>query len=137
MIAEALKAAEALKTAVPLLAGSSSEKDYQEALELVEYLLINDPTSPLLDMVSRKITEYEDRLPEVVAFREQMNAIPPGIAVLKTLMDQHQLRQSDFQQEIGSKSMVCRVLSGERQLTTEHIRKLSRRFGISPALFIE
>ncbi|HCJ9604691.1 TPA: helix-turn-helix domain-containing protein, partial [Escherichia coli] len=37
---------------------------------------------------------------------------------------------------IGSKSMVSRVLSGERKLTVEHIRKLSARFGISPALFI-
>ncbi|MNC82704.1 Antitoxin HigA [compost metagenome] len=65
-----------------------------------------------------------------------MNALPPGIAVLRTLMDQYELNQNDFQQEIGSKSMVSRVLRGERQLTTEHIRKLAQRFGISPALFI-
>lgn len=136
MIADALKAVESLKAAVPLLAGNACEKDYLEALELVEYLLENDPTNPLLDLVSLKISEYENNLPEVIAFREQMNALPPGIAVLRTLMDQYQLNQSDFQQEIGSKSMVSRVLSGERQLTTEHIRKLSLRFGISPALFI-
>lgn len=136
MIADALKAVESLKAAVPLLAGNACEKDYLEALELVEYLLENDPTNPLLDLVSLKISEYENNLPEVIAFCEQMNALPSGIAVLRTLMDQYQLNQSDFQQEIGSKSMVSRVLSGERQLTTEHIRKLSLRFGISPALFI-
>jgi len=136
MIADALKATEALKAAVPLLAGNAGEKEYSEALELMEYLLLNDPTSPLLDLLSLKISQYENALPEVIAFREQMDALPPGIAVLKTLMDQHQLNQSDFQQEIGSKSMVSRVLRGERQLTTEHIRKLSQRFGISPALFI-
>jgi HTH-type transcriptional regulator/antitoxin HigA len=136
MIADALKAAEDLITAVPLLAGSTREKDYLEALELVEYLLLNDPTSPLLDIVSGKIADYENTLPEVIAFREEMNALPSGIAVLKTLMEQHQLKQTDFQAEIGSKSMVSRVLSGERQLTADHIRKLSQRFGISPALFI-
>lgn len=136
MIADALKAAESLKAAVPLLAGNACEKDYLEALELVEYLLENDPTNPLLDLVSLKISEYENNLPEVIAFREKMNALPSGVAVLRTLMDQYQLNQNDFQQEIGSKSMVSRVLSGERQLTTEHIRKLSLRFGISPALFI-
>ena len=136
MIADALKAAEVLKTAVPFLAGNTGEKEYLEALELVEYLLVNEPTNPLLDLVSLKISEYENTLPETIAFREQMNALPPGVAVLRTLMDQYELNQSDFQQEIGSKSMVSRVLSGERQLTIEHIRKLSLRFGISPALFI-
>ncbi|MRT12328.1 helix-turn-helix domain-containing protein [Enterobacteriaceae bacterium RIT711] len=136
MIADALKAAEALKTAVPFLAGNTGEKEYLEALELVEYLLVNDPTNPLLDLVTLKISEYENTLPKIIAFREKMNAQASGIAVLRTLMDQYQLNQSDFQNEIGSKSMVSRVLSGERQLTIEHIRKLSLRFGISPALFI-
>ena len=136
MIADALKAAEALKTAVPFLAGNTGEKEYLEALELVEYLLVNDPTNPLLDLVTLKISEYENTLPEIIAFREKMNAQASGIAVHRTLMDQYQMNQSDFQNEIGSKSMVSRVLSGERQLTIEHIRKLSLRFGISPALFI-
>lgn len=135
MIADALKAAEALKTAVPLLAGSTSEKDYLAALELVEYLLLNDPENPLVEIVSSKISAWENAQPEVQTFRAEMQAIPAGIAMLKTLMEHHQLKQSDFQQEIGSKSMVSRILSGERQLTTEHIRRLSRRFGISPALF--
>lgn len=136
MIADALKATEALKIAVPFLADNPGEKEYQQALELVEYLLINDAASPLLELVSVKISAYEKNLPDVIAFREQMDALPPGIAVLKTLIDQYQLNQNDFQNEIGSKSMVSRVLRGERQLTTEHIRKLSQRFGISPALFI-
>lgn len=37
--------------------------------------------------------------------------------------------------EIGSKSVVSRVLSGERNLTKKHIQALSQRFGISPAVF--
>ncbi|EHF5014944.1 helix-turn-helix domain-containing protein, partial [Enterobacter hormaechei] len=44
---------------------------------------------------------------------------------------------SDFKDEIGSKSMVSRVLNGQRQLTLNHIKKLAARFGVSPALFIE
>lgn len=135
MIADALKAAEALKTAVPLLGGSTREKDYLAALELVEYLLLNDPENPLVEIVSSKISAWENAQPEVQTFRAEIQAIPAGIAMLKTLMEHHQLKQSDFQQEIGSKSMVSRILSGERQLTTEHIRRLSRRFSISPALF--
>ncbi|PWC18128.1 helix-turn-helix domain-containing protein [Brenneria corticis] len=136
MIADALKATEELKAAVPLLAGSTSEKDYRDALALVEHLLMHDPSSPLLDMVCVKIAEYENNLPEVAEFRKHVAALPSGIAVLSTLMEQYHLKQQDFPDEIGSKSLVSRILKGERQLTTEHIRKLSQRFGISPALFI-
>jgi len=37
--------------------------------------------------------------------------------------------------EIGSKSYVSKIRSGERNLSKEHIEKLSKHFGISPALF--
>ncbi|MBV6818653.1 helix-turn-helix domain-containing protein [Rahnella sp. PD12R] len=136
MINEAIKATEALVSAVPLLGDNASEQDYHKALELVEYLLMNNPTSPLLDIVSNKITAYENTLPQVIAFREEMEALPGGVAVLATLMDQYGLKQSDFAGEIGGKSLVSRILRGERKLTVEHIGKLAARFGISPALFI-
>ncbi|MGG8468755.1 helix-turn-helix domain-containing protein [Rahnella sp. PAMC25617] len=136
MIKDAIKATEALVSAVPLLGENPNEQDYQEALELVEYLLMNNPTSPLLDIVSNRITAYENTLPEIINFRADMDALPDGIAVLMTLMDQYGLKQSDLADEIGSKSLVSRILRGERKLTVEHIGKLADRFGISPALFI-
>lgn len=133
---EALKATQALIAAVPLLGDSPSEKDYNDALELVEELLMENPSSPLVDIVCTRISEYERQQPEIQALRAEMEAIPAGVAVLRTLMDQHRLTISDFVDEIGSKSMVSRVLNGERQLNVNHIRKLSARFNISPAVFI-
>ncbi|WP_230353169.1 type II toxin-antitoxin system HigA family antitoxin [Lelliottia sp. WAP21] len=137
IVAEAIKATHALVAAVPLLGEHPSEKDYNDALELVEYLLVNEPGSPLLDIVCARISHYEASQPDMVALRQEMDAIPAGIAVLKTLMDQYNLTLSDFPDEIGSKSMVSRVLNGQRQLTLNHIKKLAARFGVSPALFIE
>ncbi|WP_342322364.1 helix-turn-helix domain-containing protein [Kosakonia sp. BYX6] len=136
IVADALKATHALIAAVPLLGEHPSEKDYLDALELVEQLLIDNPTSPLLDIVCAKISAYENNQPEIVALREDMASIPTGLAVLRTLMDQHKLTTSDFKDEIGSKSMVSRVLNGERQLNINHIKKLSARFGLSPLMFI-
>ncbi|EAZ4758579.1 helix-turn-helix domain-containing protein [Salmonella enterica] len=133
---EALKATQALIAAVPLLGDSPSEKDYNNALELVEELLIENPSSPLLDIVCARITEYERQQPDIQALRDEMAAIPAGLAVLRTLMDQYNLTISDFADEIGSKSMVSRVLKDERQLNVNHIKKLSDRFNISPAAFI-
>ena len=56
------------------------------------------------------------------------------LAVLRLLMDQHNLGTADLP-EIGSKSMVSRVLSGQRNLNKKHIKALSERFKIDPALF--
>ena len=36
---------------------------------------------------------------------------------------------------LHSKSMVSRVLSGERSLSKKHIQALAKRFGVSPAVF--
>ncbi|WP_061706820.1 helix-turn-helix domain-containing protein [Pseudenterobacter timonensis] len=137
IVADAIKATHALVAAVPLLGEHPNEKDYKDALELVEYLLMNEPESLLLDIVSSRISRYEASQPEIVALRKEMESVPVGIAVLRTLMDQYKLTTSDFQDEIGSKSMVSRVLNGQRQLTLNHIKKLASRFGVSPALFIE
>ena len=132
----ALKATQALIAAVPLLGDSPSEQDYNDALALVEELLMETPSSPLVDIVCARINAYENQQPEIQALRAEMDAIPAGLAVLRTLMDQHHLTISDFADEIGSKSMVSRVLNGERQLSVNHIRKLATRFNISPAVFI-
>lgn len=132
----ALKATQALIDAVPLLGDSPSEQDYNDALALVEELLMENPSSPLVDIVCARISEYENQQPDIQALRAEMDAIPAGLAVLRTLMDQHHLTISDFADEIGSKSMVSRVLNGERQLSVNHIRKLATRFNISPAVFI-
>lgn len=57
------------------------------------------------------------------------------IEMLEFLMQEHNLGQSDLP-EIGSQSLVSKILSGERHLTTDHIKKLSGRFGVSPVVFL-
>ena len=58
-----------------------------------------------------------------------------GISLLKLLMNQHHLGVADLP-EIGSKSLVSKILNGHRRLTISHIEVLSKRFGISPLLFL-
>ena len=130
-IADILQAGEKLTAVAPFLAGIQNEEQYTQALELVDHLLLNDPENPLLDLVCAKITAWEESAPEFAEFNAMAQAMPGG-----TLMDQYGLTLSDLP-EIGSKSMVSRVLSGKRKLTLEHAKKLATRFGISPALFID
>lgn len=54
--------------------------------------------------------------------------------VLEFLMQEHELTQADFP-EIGSQSLVSKILKGERKLTAEHIARLASRFHLSPAAF--
>ena len=129
-IADILQAGEKLTAVAPFLAGIQNEEQYTQALELVDHLLLNDP------LVCAKITAWEESAPEFAEFNAMAQAMPGGIAVIRTLMDQYGLTLSDLP-EIGSKSMVSRVLSGKRKLTLEHAKKLATRFGISPALFID
>ena len=113
---------------------------YEQALELVEGLLEeaedskDDPLNAVISLLSDAIEAYENRDRDVLAFEKRVNEQQADLAMLRLLMDQHGLGTADLP-EIGSKSMVSRVLSGERSLSKKHISALSDRFGIDPGLF--
>jgi HTH-type transcriptional regulator / antitoxin HigA len=118
-------------------------------------LSLNVPTTPeeyealasLLDQVLR-LTKYEeehplniivDALSELIAAYDAEHggvpqASPPE--VLKFLMEQHDLKQSDMK-EIGSQGVVSEVLSGRRQLNSRQIKALAKRFNVSPSVFFQ
>ncbi|MCK9781007.1 helix-turn-helix domain-containing protein, partial [Proteus columbae] len=90
-----------------------------------------------IDMLCHKIDEYENSAPEFRVFNARLNQCDDAIAVLRTLMDQYQLNTTDFKEELGSRSYVSRILNGERNLTLEHIKKLSVRFNLPVSIFIK
>ena len=55
--------------------------------------------------------------------------------VIRHLMEENHLRQKDLVDVFGTESIVSDVLNGKRDLAKDNIRKLSERFGVSPALF--
>ena len=113
---------------------------YERALELVENLLEeaedspDDPLNAVFEMLSHAIGVYENKDKDLAAFEKRAMVQPADLAMLRLLMDQHRLGTADVP-EIGSKSMVSRVLSGERSLSKKHIQALSERFGVDPGLF--
>jgi len=113
---------------------------YEETLVLIESLLeevadsVDDPMNAVIDMLAHSIEDYENKDKELADFEARVMVQPADMAMLRLLMDQHNLGTADLP-EIGSKSMVSRVLSGERNLNKNHIKALSDRFGIDPGLF--
>jgi HTH-type transcriptional regulator/antitoxin HigA len=55
--------------------------------------------------------------------------------MLRFLMEQHGLKQKDLVDIFSTPSIVSEVLNGKRELSKEHIRRLSARFHLSPELF--
>jgi HTH-type transcriptional regulator/antitoxin HigA len=86
------------------------------------------PLSGLLDIVSVFTRDYEER----------NVAIPDAdpAAVLRFLMEQHDLRQSDLADIFGSQSNVSEVLNGKREINARQARALAKHFNVSPAVFI-
>lgn len=121
-----------LRAVVPL--GSlRTKKEYERAVEMLDAILdeIGDderhPMAELADAISVFVERYEN----------EHVALPGGkpSEVLKFLMREHELRQSDLP-EIGTQGVVSEVLAGKRELNTRQIRKLAKRFRVSPAVFV-
>ena len=57
------------------------------------------------------------------------------INTLKTLMEEHGLKQSDLP-EIGIQGAVSEIISGKRQLNVRQLKLLSERFKVSHVVFV-
>ena len=110
-----------------------NERDYERAVKRMETLLDeigSDERHPLYSLLDTLGTLLE-------AYEEQHYAIPDatGAGVLEYLMEEHGLTQSQLP-EVGSQGVVSEVLSGKRELNVRQIRELSKRFKVSPAVFL-
>jgi HTH-type transcriptional regulator/antitoxin HigA len=102
-----------------------------------EYLLVLDKLAN-----KERPTAEEEKYAQVLmtlieAYEEEHDSVPDAspLEVLRALMDANNLRQKDLAPIFGSESIVSEVLHGKRELNRTHIEKLSKRFGVSPAVF--
>lgn len=58
------------------------------------------------------------------------------IEAIQELMAANGLKQKDLVGVFETASVASEVLKGKRSLTTEHVRRLGKRFKVSPALFL-
>ena len=113
---------------------------YEGALLMIEHLMESigeDNTHPenlLIVLLQNAIHIYENKNKNILAFEKEAMSVNSEIAILRILMDQYDLNLDDFP-EIGHKSLLSKILSGDRALTKNHIMKLSKRFNLNPAIF--
>jgi len=135
MDADIIEQARALFEQAGYIAHIQNQSDYDKALSLMDELIEEyDRNRSLIEVLSNSIERWEASADEFAAFNRQVEAMDDGVAVLRLLMDQHGLTGSDLP-ELGSKSLISKILKGERSLTRRHIQALSKRFGINPTVF--
>ena len=110
-----------------------NEKDYNSLVNFLDGLIDevgnneSHPLSSLMETIGSLIEAYESQnYPDIEG---------DPINVLKTLMEEHGLKQSDLP-EIGSQGVVSEIISGKRQLNVRQIKLLSARFKVSPVVFV-
>ena len=71
-------------------------------------------------------------------FEERHYALRPATTVqaIRELMQARGWKQKDLVDVFGTTSIVSEVLNGKRQIGLEHVRRLSRKFNVSPEVFI-
>lgn len=109
--------------------------DLQNATEIVEALAgfsLNADQEEYLEALSLMVEAYES---ESFIFPE--NEIK-GLEALKQLLKEHSMNASDLAQLLDvDRSLGVRILSGERRLTVDHIKILSKRFHIAADVFMK
>ena len=110
-----------------------NQKDYNRLVNILDGLIDevgeneSHPLASLMETLGSLIESYEaQNIPEIEG--------SPSI-ILKTLMEEHELKQSDLS-EIGSQGVISEILSGKRQFNVRQIKLLSKKFGVSPAVFM-
>ena len=59
-----------------------------------------------------------------------------AVSVVRFLLEHQDLTQRELVQEFGSESAVSMFLGGQRKLTLEQVRKLSKRFKLPADVFV-
>ena len=100
-------------------------------------------TEALFDLTAKSVrTRDDDEAVELLTllidqYESQRYPVPDAepAEVLRFLLEQNRLSQRDIAEELGSESTVSLVLAGKRQLTRDHIARLSERFHVAPSVF--
>jgi HTH-type transcriptional regulator/antitoxin HigA len=81
----------------------------------------------LLALLEQLVKNYDDQI--------ELPALPAHKLIVH-LMTHKDLRQVDLLPVFGSRSVASEVLSGKREPSKAHIRKLAAFFRVSPELFL-
>jgi HTH-type transcriptional regulator / antitoxin HigA len=111
----------------------TSEEELTATQKVIDSLIDKGELTPdeqdYLNVLGTLVYEYEEKHKPILDIH--------GVELLKALIAELGLRQKDLVPIFKTESIVSEVLSGQRNLTVNHIRQLAKFFHISPAAFFE
>jgi HTH-type transcriptional regulator/antitoxin HigA len=116
---------------LPHVIRTEAENEHYVEL-LAQFDARSDRMSPadkeLADLLTLLIEDFEEQ-------HYALKAASP-VEVLRELMRANNLKQKDLMDVFGTPNIASEVIKGKCNFTTDHIRKLSQRFHVSPELFL-
>jgi HTH-type transcriptional regulator/antitoxin HigA len=84
----------------------------------------------IFDLLANLLEDYERR-----TLKPLESASP--VEILRFLMQENGLKQSDMVEYFGSQGNISQVISGKRRISRNAAIKLAERFKLSPAAFMD
>ena len=110
-----------------------TKKEHEAALKALKTIMRvpnrNSDQNDYIKQLANTIADYEAQ-----KYRDQIEHDPVGN--LKFLTEQHNMSSSDLGRLLGNRSLGSLILNGHRNLSKEHIRKLSKHFHVNPSVFL-
>lgn len=125
----------AFQSALPIkIRPIHSAQEYDRAVSFMNDLLDtvgedeDHELADLLELVGQLVEDYD----------QEHHAVPDAAPheVLRFLLDQHGLKQTDLAGDIGGQSVVSAILRGKREINSRQAKALAVRFGVSVGAFI-
>jgi len=108
--------------------------DYRNALAVLDVMAgfkMNDDQEDYFEAVATFVEKYEAEHHAV----DDAKMTP--VELIRSLMAEHDMSESDLGRLLGDRSLGHRILSGERGLSKAHIRILAEHFSLNPAALLK
>ena len=109
------------------------EVDYRNALLVLDSMAgfkMNLDQEDYFDAIATFVERYE------LEHHAIENAAMTPVQLIRSLMDEHSMNESDLGRLLGDRSLGHRILSGDRELSKAHIRALAQHFSLNPAALL-
>jgi len=109
------------------------EVDYRNALNVLDGMAgfqMNADQEDYFEAIATFVEKYEAQRHAV-----QARHLSP-VEVLRSLMAERGMNESDLGRLLGDRSLGHRILTGERELSKTHIRVLANHFALNPSALL-
>jgi len=109
------------------------DMDYRNALAVLDAMAgfeMNADQQDYFEAIATFVEKYEAK--HLAINEEEMTPVE----LLQSLVDEHEMSESDLGRLLGDRSLGHRILTGQRELSKAHIRILAKHFSLNPAALL-